>query len=159
MPKVRTNDRVYMPGPWHSSGPAFPLEEGKTVNMSLGFETLPLCVRCHELYEVQVPVMGIECLQEVISWVFWGSDVCLSRRSEIQTFIGNQTDITAWPMSQPVTQSPGGTVLSAVHLSVKTGEQMTRNPYQALGEGPPAGLMKQVSHHLLGPNDSLNGFF
>lgn len=47
---VYTNDRIYMLGPWHSSGPSFPAEEGRTLNISLGVKILYLCIICHKQF-------------------------------------------------------------------------------------------------------------
>ena len=41
---VSTNDSVYMPPPWSLEGPSHPEEEGRLINISLGYEILPLCM-------------------------------------------------------------------------------------------------------------------
>ena len=42
-PIVLTNDSIHMPSPWSLKGPSYP-EEGKVINISLGYEVLPLCM-------------------------------------------------------------------------------------------------------------------
>ena len=48
-PIVSTNDSIHMPPPWSLEGPSHPEEEGKQINISLGYEILPLCVGAAEL--------------------------------------------------------------------------------------------------------------
>jgi hypothetical protein len=43
-PVVFTNDSACLPPPWTSTGPNHPSEEGTAMNMSLGYEILPLYV-------------------------------------------------------------------------------------------------------------------
>ena len=43
-PIVLTNDSIHMPSPWSLKGPSHPEEEGKQINISLGYEVLPLCM-------------------------------------------------------------------------------------------------------------------
>ena len=38
-----------MPPPWSLEGPSHPEEEGRLINISLGYEILPLCVGPAEL--------------------------------------------------------------------------------------------------------------
>jgi hypothetical protein len=45
-PVVFTNDSTHLPPPWTSTGPNHPSEEGTAMNISLGYEILPLCT-CH----------------------------------------------------------------------------------------------------------------
>lgn len=47
-PVVYTNVSVYRPSPWHFLLATFPSKEGKAINISLGFKTLPLCIRYHK---------------------------------------------------------------------------------------------------------------
>ena len=42
-PNLLTNDSIHMPSPWSLKGPSHP-EEGKQINISLGYEVLPLCM-------------------------------------------------------------------------------------------------------------------
>ena len=42
-PNVSTNDSTLMPPPWNLEGPSHAVEEGKLINISLGYEVLPLC--------------------------------------------------------------------------------------------------------------------
>ena len=46
---VSTNDSVHMPSPWSIKGPSHAEEEGKLINISLGYEVLPMCVGPAEL--------------------------------------------------------------------------------------------------------------
>ena len=48
-PIVSTNDSIHMPPPWSLEGPSHPEEEGRLINISLGYEILPLCVGPAEL--------------------------------------------------------------------------------------------------------------
>ena len=48
-PIVSTNDSIHMPSPWSIKGPLHPEEEGKLINISLGYEVLPLCMGPAEL--------------------------------------------------------------------------------------------------------------
>ena len=48
-PVVSTNDSVHMPPPWSLEGPSHPEEEGRLINISLGYESLPLCMGPTEL--------------------------------------------------------------------------------------------------------------
>ena len=48
-PVVSTNDSVHMPPPWSLDGPSHPEEEGRLINVSLGYELLPLCMGPAEL--------------------------------------------------------------------------------------------------------------
>ena len=57
-PIVSTNDSIHMPSPWSIKGPSHPEEEGKLINISLGYEVLPLCMGPAEL-----------CIK--ISWQTW----------------------------------------------------------------------------------------
>ena len=48
-PAVSTNDSVHMPPPWSLEGPSHPEDKGRLINISLGYETLPLCKGSAEL--------------------------------------------------------------------------------------------------------------
>ena len=48
-PIVSTNDSLYMPPPWSLEGPSHPEEEGRLINISLGYEVLLLCIGPAEL--------------------------------------------------------------------------------------------------------------
>ena len=48
-PIVSTNDSIHMPSPWNIIGPSHPEKEGKLINISLGYEVLPLCIGPAEL--------------------------------------------------------------------------------------------------------------
>ena len=48
-PIISTNDSIHMPSPWSIKGPSHPEEEGKLINISLGYEVLPLCMGPAEL--------------------------------------------------------------------------------------------------------------
>ena len=48
-PVISTNDSVHMPPPWSLDGPSHPEEEGRLINVSLGYEILPLCMGPAEL--------------------------------------------------------------------------------------------------------------
>ena len=48
-PIVSTNDSVHMPSPWSLEGPSHPEEEGRLINISLGYEILPLHMSPAEL--------------------------------------------------------------------------------------------------------------
>ena len=48
-PIVSTNDSIHMPPPWSLEGPSHPEEEGRLINISLGYEILPLCMGPTEL--------------------------------------------------------------------------------------------------------------
>ena len=41
---ISTNDSIHMPPPWSLEGPSHPEEEGRLINISLGYEILPLCM-------------------------------------------------------------------------------------------------------------------
>ena len=41
---ISTNDSIHMPPPWSLEGPSHPKEEGRLINISLGYEILPLCM-------------------------------------------------------------------------------------------------------------------
>ena len=43
-PIVSSNDLVHMPLRWNLEGPFHPEEEGRLINISLGYEVLPLCM-------------------------------------------------------------------------------------------------------------------
>ena len=43
-PIISTNDSTHMPPPWSLEGPSHPEEEGRLINISLGYEILPLCM-------------------------------------------------------------------------------------------------------------------
>ena len=49
-PIVSTNDSIHIPPPWSLEGPSHPEEERKQINISLGYEILPLCMGPAELY-------------------------------------------------------------------------------------------------------------
>ena len=42
-------DSIHMPSPWSMKGPSHPEEEGRLINISLGYEVLPLCMGPVEL--------------------------------------------------------------------------------------------------------------
>ena len=46
---LSTIDSTHMPLPWNMKGPSHPGEEGQLINISLGYEVLPLCVGPAEL--------------------------------------------------------------------------------------------------------------
>ena len=48
-PMVSTNDSIHRPSPWSTKGPSHSEEEGKPINISLGYEVLPLCMGTAEL--------------------------------------------------------------------------------------------------------------
>ena len=48
-PVVSTNDSTHMPPPWSLEGPSHPEEEGRLINISLGYEILHLCMGPAEL--------------------------------------------------------------------------------------------------------------
>ena len=48
-PVVSTNDSTHMPPPWSFEGPSHPQEEGRLINISLGYEILHLCMGPAEL--------------------------------------------------------------------------------------------------------------
>ena len=48
-PVVSTNDSVHMPPPWSLEGPSHPEDEGRLINISLGYKILPLCMGPAEL--------------------------------------------------------------------------------------------------------------
>ena len=48
-PIISTNDSVHMPPPWSLEGPSHPEEEGRLINISLGYGSLPLCMGPTEL--------------------------------------------------------------------------------------------------------------
>ena len=48
-PIISTNDSVHMPPPWSLEGPSHPEEEGRLINISLGYKILPLCMGPAEL--------------------------------------------------------------------------------------------------------------
>ena len=43
-PVISTNDSVHMRPPWNLEGPSHPEKEGRLINISLGYEILPLCM-------------------------------------------------------------------------------------------------------------------
>ena len=43
-PIVSTNDSTHMPPPWNLEAPSHPEDEGRLINISLGYEILPLCM-------------------------------------------------------------------------------------------------------------------
>ena len=49
-PMVSTNDSIHRPSPWSTKGPSHSEEEGKPINISLGYEVLLLCMGPAELY-------------------------------------------------------------------------------------------------------------
>ena len=64
-PIVSTNDSIHMPPPWSLEGPSHPEEEGKQINISLGYEILPLCLGPAELYINISRQIGLSsCLQK-----------------------------------------------------------------------------------------------
>ena len=46
---ISTNDSIHMPPPWSLEGPSHPEEEGRLINISLGYEVLPICMSPTEL--------------------------------------------------------------------------------------------------------------
>ena len=48
-PIVSSNNLVHMPLRWNLEGPFHPEEEGRLINISLGYEVLPLCMGPSEL--------------------------------------------------------------------------------------------------------------
>ena len=48
-PVVSTNDSTHMPPPWSLEGSSHTEEEGRLINISLGYEILPLCMGPAEL--------------------------------------------------------------------------------------------------------------
>ena len=48
-PILSSNDSTHMPSPCSIKGPSHPEEEGKLINISLGYEVLPLCMGPAEL--------------------------------------------------------------------------------------------------------------
>ena len=69
---VSTNDSVHFPPPWSLEGPFHPEEEGRLINISLGYEVLPL-------------FMGLELCINVSrqTWAF-----ILSPKKNFQTLLG-----------------------------------------------------------------------
>ena len=69
---VSTNDSVHFPPPWSLEGPFHPEEEGRLINISVGYEVLPLC-------------MGLELCINVSrqTWAF-----ILSPKKNFQTLLG-----------------------------------------------------------------------
>ena len=57
-----------MPPPWSLEGPSHPEEEGRVINISLGYEILHLCIGPAELYiNVSQQTWAFTCLQNRIS--------------------------------------------------------------------------------------------
>ena len=48
-PIVSTTDSIHMPPPWSLEGPSHLEQEGRLINISLGYEVLPLCTGPAEL--------------------------------------------------------------------------------------------------------------
>ena len=48
-PIVSTNDSIHTPSPWSIKGSSHTEEEGKLINISLGYEVLPFCMGPAEL--------------------------------------------------------------------------------------------------------------
>ena len=48
-PVVSINDSVHMPPPWSLEGPSHPEDEGRLINIPLGYKILPLCMGPAEL--------------------------------------------------------------------------------------------------------------
>ena len=46
---ISTNDSIHMPSPWSMKGPSHSEEKERLINISLGYEILPLCMRPAEL--------------------------------------------------------------------------------------------------------------
>ena len=46
---ILTNDSIHMPSPWSMKGPSQPEEEGRLINICLGYEVSPLCMGPVEL--------------------------------------------------------------------------------------------------------------
>ena len=71
-PIISTNNSVHMPPPWNLERPFHPEEEGRLINISLGYEVLPLC-------------MGLELCINVSrqTWAF-----ILSPKKNFQTLLG-----------------------------------------------------------------------
>ena len=70
---LSTIDSTHMPLPWNMKGPSHPGEEGKLINISLGYEVLPLCVGPAEL-----------CIN--VSWQTWA--FALPPKKDFQMLLG-----------------------------------------------------------------------
>ena len=46
---ISTNDSIHMPSPWSMKGPSHSEEKERLINISLGYEILPLCMGPAEL--------------------------------------------------------------------------------------------------------------
>ena len=49
-PIISTNGSTHMPPPWSLEGPSHSEKEGRLINISLGYEILPLCMGPTKLY-------------------------------------------------------------------------------------------------------------
>ena len=64
-PVVSTTDSVHMPPPWSLQGPSHPEEEGRLINIPLGYKSLPLCMGPAELcINVSRQTWAFTCLQK-----------------------------------------------------------------------------------------------
>ena len=48
-PMVLTNDSLHFPAPWSTRRPVHEEDEGRKINISIGFKTLPICFGSHPL--------------------------------------------------------------------------------------------------------------
>ncbi|XP_027397066.1 endogenous retrovirus group K member 25 Env polyprotein-like [Bos indicus x Bos taurus] len=48
-PMIFTNDSTHFPSPWSTKRPIHEEDEGKPINISVGFKTLPICLGSHPL--------------------------------------------------------------------------------------------------------------
>ena len=48
-PVVFTSDSLHFPAPWSTRRPVHEEDEGRKINISIGFKTLPICFRSHPL--------------------------------------------------------------------------------------------------------------
>ena len=75
-----------MPSPWSFKGPSHPEEEGKLINISIGYEVLPLCMGPAELCInisrqtwafILPPKKGFLDTAKIIYFPFFVSEPCL----------------------------------------------------------------------------------
>lgn len=100
---VYTNDRIYMLGPWHSSGPSFPAEEGRTLNISLGVKILYLCIICHKQFlrpKSQLWVYNV--CKRLLLGLFGALTFIFQKKSDF--VIQSETYIIGW-LNEPVCET------------------------------------------------------
>ncbi|XP_043766967.1 endogenous retrovirus group K member 25 Env polyprotein-like [Cervus elaphus] len=104
-PLVFTNDSQHFPPPWSRAGPTHPDQEGKAINISIGYKVLPICFGasppCY-LYFLNGGVIPI-IMAQVLGWGFFAAASFLLNQSKkyYHGRISNSTNALFLPEEPP----------------------------------------------------------